>query len=161
MHITLFLPITLTSINSDKPTVSSQQIKRSPSINVLEGDDASITCEMPVSRQGVSLYPRWILDGSQIADAPLVISSNQSIQLKSGSTLPVIVMIHNDMNFGDIMHNGTISEELTSFSIMLLNVTSEINGLSVNCTVWWEEKNITLFYTQTAVVAVTTKNKCK
>jgi hypothetical protein len=126
----------------------------------LEGDDTSITCEISVSRQGVSLYPLWILDGSQIADAPLFINSNQSIQLNSGATLPAIVMVHNDTNLGD-MHNDTTSEELNSFSIMLLNVSSESNGLSVNCGVWWEEKSITLSYTQTAVVVVTSKNKCK
>ena len=126
----------------------------------MEGDDTRIKCEIPVSGQGVSLYPLWILDGLTIADAPLIINSNQSIQLKSGATLSVILTVHNDTNLGDLQNN-TISGELSSFSIMLLNVTSEINGLSVKCGVWWEEKNITLYYRRTAVVAVTTKNKCK
>lgn len=60
----------------------------------MEGEDARITCEMPVSRQGVSLYPRWTLDGLMIADAPLLINSSQLIQLKSGGTLTAVMMMH-------------------------------------------------------------------
>lgn len=113
-----------------------------------------ITCEVTTSNQDVSLHPQWILDGLMIVDTPLLISTNQSIMLKSGETLNVMVMdrdTYNDTNF----------DELSSFSIMLLNVTSEANGLSVKCRLWWEEKNITLLYNHSAVVAVTTKNKCK
>ena len=95
-----------------------------------------------------------------IADAPLLINSSQLIQLKSGATLTAIMMMHNDTDLEDT-YNDTISGELSSFSIILLNVTSETNGLSVKCGVRWEEKNITLHYRHTAVVAVTTQKKRK
>ena len=108
------------------------------------------------SHHNVTLYPRWMLTGSMIlaSDTSISISTNQSIQLKSGKSLK-IVMIDGDM------YNDTNLGELSGFSIVLLNVMTEINGLSVRCGLWWEEKNVTLLYRQAAVVTVATKNKCE
>ena len=144
----------LLSLFTDRPTVFSKQINKIPSIIVTEGDHAVITCEAPPSSQSTSLYPQWMLDGSMISSTPLLIHTNQPVPLKNGMELNVSMIdgpVYNDTALGEV-HN---------FSIVLLNVNVNITGLTVYCGVSWEERNITTFYEQAAVVAVVPQDKSK
>ena len=109
-----------------------------------------VTCETPT--YSASLYPRWMLTGPMIPNTPLLISINQSVLLRSEKELTVVLIN------GDIYHD-IILDELRNFSIVLLNVTTDVTGLSLRCGLWWEEQNVTLFYRNAAVVTVATNNE--
>ena len=142
-------------ILTDSPKIFSKQIQESPAVVVTEGDSISITCERLVTNYTAQV--QWTLTGSELLpNDTLLITSSETLLLKNNMTLEVI------LQDGDVYEHN--DNHLKSFSIIISNVTTPLNGLTARCGEWWAEGNISQFYEHAAVMAVTSppsEDKCK
>ena len=140
---------------TDSPKIFSNQIRESPAVVVTEGDSAIITCERLVTNYTAKV--QWMLTGSELLpNDSLLIDSNEILVLRNNVTLEVI------LQDGDVYeHNDS---HLKSFSIIISNMTTLLNGLTARCGEQWVEGNISRFYEHAAVMAVIPpppEDKCK
>ena len=153
--VTIYIHMYFIIIMTDSPKIFSKQIQESPAVVVTEGDSVNITCERLVTNYTTQV--QWMLTGSGLLpNDTLLIASSETLLLKNNMTLEVILQDGDVYEYND--------KHLKSFSIIISNMTSPLNGLTARCGEWWAEGNISQFYEHAAVMAVTpppSEDKCK